>query len=119
VVQIAADHPFEYTWPPTAPFAADWCEVFQSSDGSVAIVLFENRHVARVVCFQNGQFHFRQKLDELISAAPLIYCDLDHDGTPEFVGREKSAPNTVTVSHWDSADGFVDVTLRYRAKIRD
>ena len=101
IVVQEGDSRVEFMWPSEYDFAGAWVEVFQRSERSIAIVLFDGEYAARVVSYEAGAFRYRVREDELISPRPLRYERSRGVETPRFID-----PSTGASWRWNAAAGF-------------
>lgn len=110
-----------FMWPNNKEYAAERCEI-EDVDGDKAkeFLLFEGPGRLRILSYSQGNFRFRERLDELISLEFNIGpFDLNHDGQLEFIEDERF-PKDLTftaktlrvprVKRWSNHDGFYDVS---------
>jgi hypothetical protein len=106
IVAVQDEKPFEYMWPNDRQYAAGWCEVIRLPDNKIEVLLFESPSSMRLVFYNQGRFVFRPDKDELLSTGEITYSDLDHDGVPEFIVKEKEMQK---VLRWEPETGFAEV----------
>lgn len=105
VTSNTTDH--EFRWPDNIDFAGGWCEIVHGQDGAIAVVLFGNENVVRVVAFINGRFVFRRKYDELVTDGALTYAATGLGGLAFEV---RQADRRGDLWRWVSDSGFSKVS---------
>jgi len=117
----ATERFFQFLWPDSGTFVAGWCDILDvDDDGNKEFLMYAGKGSLRIVSFTRSEFHFRPRLDELLSFEHAVGpFDLDADGGLEFV-EDQHFPSNLDknakwiwiprVKRWSRAEGFIDVS---------